>query len=157
MNFYSNQILKEIDFVFIISLLIIDETDNTDFFLYKYNFSKKDNKRIKNIHEFYKEKTTVKMFTEKNMNKVFYYKGKETVIDILNFKIFKSRKLDVNIVDLLKFYKDKKTPVLPVKANNLKVKYQISEGKMLGDKLKLIEEEWIKNNFQISDHRLKIL
>ena len=155
LNFYSNQILKEIDFVFIISLLIIDETDNADFFLYKYNFSKKDNKRIKNIHEFYKEKTTVKTFTEKNMNKVFYYKGKETVLDILNFRIFKSRKLDVNIVDLLKFYKDKKTPVLPVKANNLKVKYQISEGKMLGDKLKLIEEEWVKNNFQISDQQVE--
>ena len=155
LNFYSNQILKEIDFVFIISLLIIDETDNADFFLYKYNFSKKDNKRIKNIHEFYKEKTTVKTFTEKNMNKVFYYKGKETVLDILNFKIFKSRKLDVNIVDLVKFYKDKKTPVLPVKANNLKVKYQISEGKMLGDKLKLIEEEWVKNNFQISDQQVE--
>ena len=89
------------------------------------------------------------------MNKVFYYKGKETVLDILNFKIFKSTKLDVNIVDLLKFYKDKKTPVLPVKANNLKVKYQISEGKMLGDKLKLIEEEWVKNNFQISDQQVE--
>ena len=34
-------------------------------------------------------------------------------------------------------------------------KYQIPEGKELGSKLKMIEEEWVNNNFQISDKQIK--
>ena len=33
------------DFIFLISLLIIDQTDNADYFLYKFNISKKDQKK----------------------------------------------------------------------------------------------------------------
>tara|TARA_B100001173_G_scaffold35463_1_gene27489 strand:+ start:2615 stop:2740 length:126 start_codon:yes stop_codon:yes gene_type:complete len=34
-------------------------------------------------------------------------------------------------------------------------KYKVPEGKELGDKLKLIENEWVNNNFQISDTKLE--
>ena len=37
----KKKMLNEIDFVMILSLMIIDETDNTDYFLYKFNISKK--------------------------------------------------------------------------------------------------------------------
>ena len=40
----------------LLSLLIIDQTDNADYFLYKFNISKKDQKRIKLLMNFYKEK-----------------------------------------------------------------------------------------------------
>jgi len=33
-------------------------------------------------------------------------------------------------------------------------KYKIPEGKQLGTKLKMIEEEWVKNNFQISEKQV---
>ncbi len=152
---YSKSILKDVDFIFLISLLIIDETDNADYFLYKYNISKKDQKRIKNIHNFYKEKITSKTLDENNLNKIFYYRGKETVIDILNFRIFKSNKIDNNLVELLKIYEDKSRPIMPVQADILKQKYKISEGKILGDKLKMIEKEWVNNNFEISDKQVE--
>ena len=61
LNSYASHILKEIDFIFIISLLVIDQTDNFQFFLYKFNISKKNQKRLKNIHEFYKVKITPKL------------------------------------------------------------------------------------------------
>ena len=35
------------------------------------------------------------------------------------------------------------------------VKYKISEGKVLGDKLRMIEEEWVNNNFKISDQQVE--
>ena len=155
LNTYSRNILNEIDFIFIISLLVIDQTDNLDYFLYKFNISKKDQKKLKNIHEFYKEKITSTTFSKDNLNRIFYYKGKETVIDILNFRMLKSQKLDNNIIELIKFYKDMVKPNMPIKADNLMVKYKISEGKVLGDKLKMIEEEWVKNNFQISDQQVE--
>ena len=34
-------------------------------------------------------------------------------------------------------------------------KYNIPEGKNLGNKLKLIEELWVNNNFKISDREVE--
>jgi hypothetical protein len=98
-----------------------------------------------------------KKLNEKNLNRIFYYNGKEAVIDILNFKIFKLKKLDNDIIELLNLYKNKVKPTMPVKADILMKKYKIPEGKVLGDKLKLIEEEWVNNNFQISDQQIEII
>jgi hypothetical protein len=33
-------------------------------------------------------------------------------------------------------------------------KYKIPQGKQLGVKLKLIEDAWVKNNFQISEQQV---
>ena len=79
------KMLEKIDFILVISLLIIDETDNSDYFLYKFNVSKKNQKRIKNINEFFRENSSSKKFNEKILNKVLYYKGKNTLV-ILNIK-----------------------------------------------------------------------
>ena len=43
---------------------------------------------------------------------------------------------------------------MPVGAEFLMKKFNISECKQLGVKLKVIEEEWVKNNFQISDKKV---
>ena len=153
-NSYLYEILQEVDFIFLISLLIIDETDNADYFIYKFNISKKDQKRIKNIDEFYKEKLTLKTFNENNLNSIFYYKGKEALIDILYFKLFKSKKFDNHLIELTKLFKEKSIPIMPIKANILMSKYKIPEGKILGNKLKLIEDIWVKNNFKISDNEV---
>ena len=156
-NSYVLNLLDKVDFIFLISLLTVDETDNVDYFLYKYNLSKKDQKRIKDIDNFYKNKLTSKDFIEKKLNKIFYYKGREAILDILNYKIFKSKKIDNDMVRLIKFYKDKKIPEMPVKADLLMSKYNISEGKLLGKKLKIIEEEWVNNNFRISDQQVEMI
>ncbi len=47
--------LKRNDFIFLISLMIVEENDNVDYFLYKFNISNKNKKRIKNIDNFYKK------------------------------------------------------------------------------------------------------
>ena len=147
--------LKKADFIFYLSLLIIDEGDNADYFLYKYNISKKDQKRIKIIDNFFKEKINLKTFTTNNINKFFYYNGKEAVIDILTFKIIKSKKFDQIIFDLIDHYKNKSIPIMPIGADVLMTKYKIPEGKLLGDKLKIIEQKWVNNDFKISDQEVK--
>ncbi len=146
--------LKDKDFIFLLSLLIIDHTDNTDYFLYKYNISKKDQKRIKNIDSFYKNKINSKTFLKDNMNKIFYHLGKQTTLDILDYRIIKSRKIDNSIGELINFYKNNEVPKMPINADLLMKKYEIPEGKYLGEKLKMIEEEWVKNNFRISDQQI---
>ena len=151
----KKKFLEKADFIFYLSLLIIDEGDNADYFLYKYNISKKDQKRIKIINNFFKEKINLKTFTTKNINKFFYYNGKEAVIDILTFKMIKSKKFDQIIFDLIDHYKNKSKPIMPIGADVLMTKYKIPEGKLLGDKLKIIEQRWVNNDFKISDQEVK--
>ena len=149
--------LVDTDFIFLISLMIVDGTDNVDYFLYKFNISKKNQKRIKIIDEFFKENKNKNKntFSEKNMNKIFYYNGRQAVIDILQFRIITAKKFDKKLIELIKFYKDKTSPIMPVGANVLMTKYKIPEGKQLGLKLKKIEEEWVKNDFKISDEQIE--
>ena len=155
LNITNKNLLRKKDFIFLLSLMIIDDTDNADYFLYKFNISKKNQKRIKNIDNFYKERINSKTFTESNMNKIFYYHGKETTLDILYHRIIKSKKIENSLNELCKLYENRKIPVMPIKAELLMKKYEIPEGKQLGEKLSLIEEEWVKNNFKISDQQVE--
>jgi len=154
LNSDDKNLLKEKDFIFLLSLMIIDDTDNTDYFLYKFNISKKDQKRIKNIDIFYKEKINSKTFTKNSMNKVFYYQGKEAVLDILNYRKVKSKKEANLLEELCNYYENKEAPIMPINANLLMKKYEIPQGKQLGEKLKIIEEEWVNNDFKISDNEV---
>ena len=154
LNESNKNFLKKNDFIFLISLMIVDETDNVDYFLYKFNISTKNKKRIKNIDNFYKEKISSKTFNQNNMNKYFYYYGREATLDILNFKLVKLNKVDKSLTELVKYYENKEALIMPVKADFLMKKYEIPEGKLIGEKLKRIEEEWVKNNFKISDQEV---
>ena len=156
LNSQAKSFFNEIDFLLLLSIMIVDDTDNADYFLYKYNLSKKDQNRIKIISDFYKDKSNLKSFSEKNMNKILYYNGKQAVLDILIYKIFRSKKFNQNnIIDLIKIYKSKNIPSMPIKADLLISKYNLKEGRTLGDKLKLIEREWVENNFQIADQQVE--
>ena len=154
LNSKKKEIIKKADFVFMLSLMIIDETDNADYFIYKFNISKKDQKRIKVIDNFFKEKILSKTLREDKLNKIFYYKGKQAVTDILYYYLIKSKKNTEDIQKLIDLYQKKTIPKMPVGAEFLMKKFNISEGKQLGVKLKVIEEEWVKNNFQISDKKV---
>ena len=157
LNSFQKEILKKNDFIFLLSLMIIDDKDNADYFLYKFNLSKKNQKRIKMIDNFYKQKVNSKTFTEHNLNKIFYYNSLETVIDILNFRVIRSKKFDKKILELIKFYQNKPIPKMPIDADLLMTKYKIPRGKMLGDKLNKIEEEWVNNGFEISSVKLETI
>ena len=154
-NSHAKDNLSKVDFIFLLSLMIVDGTDNADYFIYKFNLSKKDQKRLKSIDFFYKENVNVKYFNEKNFNKIFYYNGKQTVLDIINFKLFSSVKVEKKLLKLIEIYKNKVLPTFPISAKTIMAKYNIPEGKILGNKLKLIEETWVQNSFQISEKQIQ--
>ena len=155
LNSEKRNVLREVDFIFLLSLMIIDNSDNVDYFLYKYNLSKKDQKRIKIIDSFFKDKFNLKKFTQYNFNEYFYYEGNQAVLDVLRFKVIKSKKIDKSLIELIEYYKNKPIPKMPIGAELLMQKYKIPEGKQLGVKLKKIEVEWVKNNFTISDKQVE--
>ena len=151
---HSFNLAREFDFIFLLTLMILDNSDNADYFLYKFNISNKDKKRIKILDNFYRENSSKKI-TLNDLNKIFYFSGKQAVIDILNYKIFKSKKLDLKLKEFKDHFINKIIPIMPIKADPLISKYKISKGKILGDKIKSIEEKWVENNFNISDQEVE--
>ena len=155
LNSFAIKNLTKVDFILLLSLMIIDGTDNVDYFIYKFNLSKKDQKRLLFLNNFFSKKITSSSFAEKNLNKILYFNGREALIDVIYFKIFKSNKVESKLIKLIKIFKEKDIPVLPLKADILMEKYQIPEGKELGIKLKAIEEIWTNNNFKISEKEVQ--
>ncbi|WP_440937609.1 CCA tRNA nucleotidyltransferase [Candidatus Pelagibacter sp.] len=154
LNEISKKIYLEADFPFLLAVMIIDKTDNADYFMYKFNISKKDQKRIKYLDNFYKSKVNKNTFTEKNLVKKLYFDGKESVLDILNFKILTNKKIDQKIIDLKNMLENKDLPKFPIETKNLMQEYDLVEGKTLGKKLKLLEEFWVNNEFNISKDQI---
>ena len=150
LNNFAKKIFFNVDFIFLLSLMIIDGSDNVDYFIFKFNLSKKDKKRLLFLNSFNSQKNTNKTFLEKNLNKIFYFNGREALMDIIYFKIFKSRKIDYKLINLIKIFKEKEIPTMPLRAITLMNEYNIPEGENLGHKLKKIEELWVNNDFQIN-------
>ena len=155
LNDFAKKNFTKVDFIFLLSLMIIDGTDNIEYFIYKFNISNKDKKRLLFLNNFYSQKITKKTFSEKNLNKIFYFYGKESLIDILYFKIFKSKKVDYKLLSMIKKFRNKEIPIMPLKASILMEKYNIPEGKELGHKIKAIEEIWTNNDFKISEKEVE--
>ncbi len=146
--------LKDLDYIFLLGVLTIDESDNLDYFLFKFNISKKNQKRIINIKDFFYSRKTEEKFSFKLLRKYFYIFGKESLIDILNYKLFFS-KADKKLEEYLEYFQDKRPPIFPIKAEYLMKKFNLLEGKKLGDYLKLVEKHWIDNDFNISEEEIE--
>ena len=156
LNKFAKENIKNMDFIFLISLMIVDGSDNADYFIYKFNISKKDQKRILFLNDYLNNKNN-KNFNTKSLWKILYFNGKESLLDLINFHIFISKKVDKKLVNFIDFFKEKEAPLLPLRTVTLMTKYNIPEGKDLGLKLKKIENKWIDNNFTISEKEVEEL
>jgi len=102
------------------------------------------------LNNFFSTKINSKTFSKKNLQKVLYFNGKQSLLDLLYFQIFRSKNVDKKLLEMIEFFKDKEPPLLPFRAITLMTEYNIPEGKKLGVKLKEIEKSWVENNFEIS-------
>ncbi len=138
------------DFILLIAILIIDDTDNCEYFLYKFKISNEDKKRIMFIKNFYSKPLEKFFLSEKNLWKVLYNDGKKSLMDLINFSILRSKKDDdKKLIKLKDFFNNQSPPIFPIKARELIGKYNLKEGRELGQKLRQIENLWIENDFKI--------
>ncbi len=151
---YKIEILKK-DFIFILSLMIIDETDNSEFFLYKFNMSNEAKLRINFLKEIYNQSNDKHFFSKKNLQKIFYYHGKNYLLDVLDFQLFRSNQRNNKLIELKKYFENLEKPKFPIKAKIIMEKYNLQEGKELGQKLKSLENLWVENNFNISEKEVE--
>ena len=151
---YKSEILKK-DFIFLLSLLIIDETDNSEFFLYKFNMSNESKKRINFLKEIYDKSNDKDIFSKNNLQKIFYFQGKSYLLDVIDFQLFRSNKKSNKLIELKKHFEKLEKPMFPIKAKIIMEKYNLKEGKELGQKLKYLENLWLENSFNISEKEVE--
>jgi len=151
----KNDILRNKSFEFILSILLIDNSEDCDYFIYKYNLSNKEKDKINLLKSIFSKEPDLEYFTKDNLLKILLQKGKENLIDILDFKILISKKNKDQLLDIKNFFNNCEIPEMPVKAKDLIVKFQLKEGKLLGSILREIEEQWLNNNFKISNTQIE--
>ena len=77
------------------------------------------------------------------------------VIDVLDFKFLTTKKNKEYLVDQKKYFVELEVPVMPIKAKDLIENFNLKEGRLLGLILKEIEEQWLNNNFSISNNQVE--
>ena len=145
----QEKILKNKSLNFVISFLVIDETDNSDYFVYKYNLPNELKDKINFLKNNSLNKDSTKIFNKKDLQKIFYYEGKSSTIDLIDFNLlyFKQSK---KLYELKSYFEKLDKPEFPIKAQLLINDYGLKEGRELGQKLKNLEMKWIENNFNLS-------
>ena len=151
----SNDILKKKNFAFILSLLLIDKSDDCDYFIYKYNLPNKEKEMITLLNSIFSQDKIKNYFTKENLSKILLKNGKVNLIDILDYKILTTKKNKNYLIDLKKYFVEFQIPVMPIKAKDLINKFDLKEGKLLGSILKEIEDQWLNNNFKISNNQIE--
>jgi len=145
-----NQKLKsKYDVHLILALLILDKSNDHEYFCHKYKTSNIIKSRFKNISVNFENLKTNKFYSEENIKKLIYLSSKDYVRDLLLFSICANDKIKILIIEtLLDYVNVCEIPKFPVSGDYLK-EHGYETGQALGKKLKSLEEKWIENNFVI--------
>ena len=145
------QVNKEL----LLAVLLIDEKNNHEYFTHKYNVS---NNIKENLHMLAKNLLLIKGnkdFFKKDLEKNIFLNDKIHLINlnILNFVINEKIKFK-DFSNTLKNILQSKKQKFPIDGKYL-MDNGMKQGSQMGKVLKKIEEEWLKNNFQISEDQMK--
>ncbi len=142
----------------LLAIMLIDEQNNHEYFSHKYNVSNELKETLsltaKNFASFQKNKE----FFLKDLKKNIYFFGKMHLMTLNTLQFTSNKKMKLkSYIDVLNSIKKIDIPKFSFDGNYLKEK-GMKEGTLIGKTLKLIENEWLDNNFNISDKRvLKII
>ena len=139
----------------LLAVLLIDEKDNHEYFAHKYNIANNIKKNLNLLAKNLKLSKKNKDFFDKDLEKNIYLNNKNHLVDlsVLNYVSFTKYKLK-DFSEKLRKISQSKTRVFPISGEYL-IRKGMQEGLLLGRVLKIIEEEWIINNFKISKDRIK--
>ena len=144
-----NYKLKSIyDINLILALLILDESNDYEYFCHKYKTSNSIKNRFKNIAVNLENLKNKKFYSEENIKRLIYLSNKNDVRDLLLFSICANNKIKNLPIEMLNYVNNCKIPKFPFSGDYLK-QHGYETGQTLGKKLKLLEKKWIENNFVI--------
>ena len=156
-NSLNQKLKSKYDVHLILALLILDKSNDHEYFCHKYKTSNIIKSRFRNISVNFENLKTKKFYSEENIKKLIYLSSKDYVRDLLLFSICTNDKIKILIIEtLLDYVNVCEIPKFPVSGDYLK-EHGYETGQALGKKLKSLEEKWIENNFVIDKKQLKNL
>ena len=146
---------SKINLNLLLAILLIDKDSNHEYFCHKYNVSNDIKDDLNLLAKNLKLLQNNKDFFTKDIEKYIYLNDKShlTNLNILNFAS--------NSKYSFKNFSEAMKNILKSKAHKFEIdgKYLMNkgmrEGVLLGKVLRKIEEEWMENNFKISDDRVQ--
>jgi poly(A) polymerase len=136
---------------FTLALLLIDESDNYEYFCHKYKTSNILKEKLKLLSSLFQQYKLDKNFFTKNLKKNIYLFGKENIQDLNILIFFTSQK------NIYKKYLDVSNKIknVPIQRFPFDGKYLMQkgliEGKKIGSALSVLEKKWIDNDLYLSD------
>ena len=145
----DSKLRDKYDNYLILASLILDQTNNYEYFCHKYKMSNSIKNRFKYISINFENLGRKKFFSEENLKKLIYLTNKNSVGDLLLFSICADKEIKtISIEKLINYVSECEIPKFPISGDYLK-KYGYEAGEVLGKKLKSLEGKWIENNFII--------
>ena len=142
---------KNIDWVVLLSLLLIDQTKNFERFVKDFQLSNEIKNRLNNLQSQFTFKTADKIEKIDNLKKAVLKYGVPSVIDFIHFQYLINEKYDkVLYEENLKIIQNTAAPKFEFDVNILKKK-GFKEDKNLGNALNFIKQRWIANNYEVRD------
>ena len=142
----------------LLSILIVDDKDNHEYFSHKYKISNDLRNKMNVFAQNFLNIRENKNFFLKDLKKNIFNYGKNHIKALNLFNFLNNKK--IKLADFLKISKmidGISLPEFPIDGNYLKGK-GIEEGLIMGKVLRLLKEEWLKNNFELKEEQiLKII
>ncbi len=138
----------------LLSILLVDEKDNHEYFSHKYRVSNEIKDSLNLLAQNFKILRKDKNFLSKNLKKNIYLYGKKHLIILSQLEFLINKKyIFQNLLNLIKKISSSKIHKFPYDGEYLK-KNGMKEGLILGKVIKVLEREWVENNFKISNERV---
>ena len=139
----------------LLAVLLIDKKDNHEYFAHKYNIANNIKENLNSLARDLRLLRENNDFFGKDLEKNIYLKNKNylTNLNIINFASNTQYKLK-DFSEIMRRILQSKLHTFPLNGKFL-IKNGMKEGLALGKVLKMIEDEWMNNNFKISKDRVK--
>ena len=146
---------SEINLKLMLAVLLIDNDNNHEYFSHKYNVSNEIKDELHLLAKNFQSLKDNKDLFNKDLEKNIYLTDKSHLINLNILNFTSNPKLSLkDFSETLKKILKSKTHQFHIDGKYL-MERGMKEGKLLGRVLKEIEEEWVDNNFNISDDRVK--
>ena len=148
-NSLEKNLVNQYDEHLILAAIMLDNSNDYEYFCHKYKTSGEIKARFKNISTNLDELENKKFYSQENIKKLIYISSKNYTKDLLLFSILINKKINISIIEeLINFVNGCKIPKFPISGEYLK-KYGYKPGPELGKKLKSLEQDWVNNGFVI--------
>ena len=158
-NFYHllkvNMITQTPEAIF--SILLIDKTDNFEYFCHKYKVSNKLKKKLNSIANNYKKFQEEKNYLKKNLKKNIYKIGKTDIKELLSFIYCVEKNFSASLLrNVISKINKMKIPNFPFNGQHI-MSQGLNNGKKIGFALKELEKEWLENDFNLNSKEVSLI